>query len=420
MNIWFTNPDEILKKTTLVSRFLEYVKIDTEANPESTSFPSTKSQLEFGRKLLADLKALGLSDATMDENGYVFARYPGRVKGPCVGLLAHMDTAPDFTGKDVRPQIHENYGGGILRLKNGVVLNPAEDRHLPQCVGHTLITTDGTTLLGADDKAGVAELFALVEFLNQHPDIPIPPLSIGFTPDEEIGRGADRFDINRFGADIAYTVDIQFPGEINIETFCADTATLTFTGIAIHPGNAKGKMVNALRYAAKILERLPENERPETTDEREGYYNPSHISGNGAQAKLVIFLRDFAKKGLKKRGDFIRKLVSDVLKGEPRLRIHLAIIPRYRNMANVLKKRPEIARKAEESVRRAGLTPVFRPIRGGTDGANLTAKGLPTINLFSGSVNAHGPTEWVSTKAMGYAVCTLLNLLQLWGSDRGQ
>lgn len=411
---FFLNPEEILRETTLVARFLEYVRIETDAVVGSASFPSSDTQKAFGEKLVEDLRALGLQDAAMDGNGYVFAKYPGRAKGPCVGLIAHMDTAPDFSGKNVNPLVHENYDGGLIRLNNGVLLDPTEDTLLSLCRGQTIITTDGTTLLGADDKAGIAEIFALVEFLNRHPEIPVPPLALGFTPDEEIGKGADRFDIKRFGADIAYTIDIQYVGEINTETFCADTAHLILTGIAIHPGYAKGKMVNALKYAARILERLPEKERPETTEKRQGYFNPSRLSGNGARAELSILLRDFEEEGLRERGDFIRKLVKDILEEEPRLKIDLEIRPSYRNMRAALEKRPEIAEKAAEAIRKAGLTPVFTPIRGGTDGSNLSAKGLLTVNLFSGSVNAHGPNEWVSATAMGHAVCTLLNLVQLW------
>ena len=408
----FNDPAEILEKTRIVERLLACVRYDTQSDENSESCPSTAKQLELGKHLVAELKGLGLDGAAMDENGYVLAELPGSAEG-IVGLCAHMDTAPAFSGTNVQPRLHADYDGSPIELEGGVVIDPGDCPELLECKGDTIITSDGTTLLGADDKAGIAAILGVVEVLRSEPGIEHPTLRICFNPDEEIGRGAAKFPLEKFGAPLAFTVDGGFPGELNIETFSADKAVVTFKGVAVHPGFAKGKMVNALTYAGKLLARLPMAETPECTQGREGFYHPTDLSGDAAQCKLSLILRDFDSAVLAKRGQRLRSMAEALVAEEPRLGVEVEITEQYRNMYDELSKRPEIAQKLTRAIEAAGLAPRTEPIRGGTDGSQLTAKGMPTPNIFAGGVNFHGPQEWISTRSLALCTCTLLNLVQI-------
>jgi tripeptide aminopeptidase len=419
----FNDAQEILESTHLVQRFLDLVKIDTQSSEkphEKGAFPSSPNQMLALQKLVELMTdVLRLSDVTLDENGYLFATLPANVENaPTIGLIAHIDTAPDFSGAGVNPILHQSYDGSAIRLASGDIIDPTDNPQLAECVGDTIITTDGSTLLGADDKAGVAEILAVVEYLQAHPDIHRPTLRIAITPDEEIGRGVERFDIEAFGADCAYTLDGSFAGEINGETFSADGATVTFTGVAVHPGYAKNKLVNALRWAAKFVTMLPMTEAPESTEGREGFYHPTRIEGNASKATVNLILRDFDDRKLAKRGEYLNVIKSRLLEEEPRLCMEVAIARTYRNMANGLEERPEIMQRLIRAVELTGIEPLIKPIRGGTDGSGLTEKGLPTPNIFAGGMNFHGPREWVSTRVMGLAVCTVLNLVQIWSGEK--
>jgi tripeptide aminopeptidase len=409
----------ILKSTRLVDYFLELVRYDTQSDDNSETWPSTAKQLPALQAVKKHLLALGLADADIDQFGYLYASLRGNTSGDvAIGLIAHIDTALDFSGANVNPIVHENYQGAPLRLKSDVVIDPATSPELLQCIGDDVISADGATLLGADDKAGVAEILAAVEFLLKHPELPRPTVKIAVTPDEEIGRGAEKFDLQRFAARCAYTLDGGFIGEINGETFHADSAVVTINGVAVHPGKAKDKMVNALRFAADFLKMLPAEEAPETTANREGFFHPTAISGNAAQATIKMILRDFDLAGLKRRGEQVKKIKEKLLALEPRLKIDVVIEETYRNMADKLSENPEVMDYLLQATKASGIQPVVSPIRGGTDGSGLTAQGLPTPNIFTGGVNAHGPQEWVSTRAMALSVCAVINLLRLWSGER--
>ena len=414
----FTNPAEIVQQTALVDTFLELVKIDTQSDPKSETMPSAAKELDGLRAVKARLDALGITDAAIDENGYLFATLPGNVdNAPTIGLIAHIDTAPDYSGTGVQPVLHENYQGTAIELKGGWTIDADYNPELLECIGDTLITADGTTLLGADDKAGVAEILAAVEYLLAHPDIKRPTVRIAVTPDEEIGKGASKFDIKRFGADCAYTLDGGFAGEINGETFSADGAVVTFTGVMVHPGMAKGKLVNALRWASTFVTMLPADQAPETTEGRVGFYHPVEISGGSSEAKVELILRDFDDDILAGRGEKLKEIAAELMRREPRLKVDVAVSAQYRNMANGLRDIPRAMGNLEAAVRMTDLEPRIEAIRGGTDGSGLTARGLPCPNIFAGGLNFHGPREWVSTRVMGLAVCTVMNLLQLWVED---
>jgi len=410
---FFDAPLELLESTKLVERFLEYAKIDTTSDGNCETCPSTDKQFDLARLLVRQLKELGVADAAVDENCYVTATVPGKGE-KTVGLIAHLDTSPAASGKDVKPTFHEKYDGKPIRLGAGVVIDPKDNPELAKCVGDTIITSDGTTLLGADDKAGIAVIMSAVGHLVAHPELPRPTIKLGFTPDEEIGRGHAKFPLERFGADVAFTLDGTFDGEMNIETFEAYSAFVTVAGVATHPGTAKGKMVNALRYMARLLDRLPEGARPERTDGREGFIHPYELSGDATRCKCHLILRDFEEDKVKALGEELQAIAKKVVAEEPRLKIDVDIQFSYPNMHKFLKNQPEIRERMEAAIRGAGIKPNLVPIRGGTDGANLSRKGLPTPNLFAGGVNFHGPTEWISTRSMGLALCTVLNLLGLY------
>ena len=419
----FDDPSAILTRTRIVDRFLDYVRIDTQSDESSTTCPSTAKQLDLGRKLVAELTELGLRGVgeetpSMDEHGYVLAELPGRCPGR-VGLCAHIDTAPQFTGTDVRPRIWEGYNGGPLDVGRGVVVDPAENPELFECVGDTIITTDGRTLLGADDKAGIAAIMGALEILVSEPELERPTVRVCFNPDEEIGRGADRFPLERFDCPLAFTIDGSFSGEINVETFSADKAIVTLTGVSVHPGTAKGKLVNALTYAGKLLARLPMAESPEGTEGREGFYHPVSLEGDAASCELQIIIRDFDTQVLEERGRRLETMCEALRAEEPRLGIHVEIVEQYRNMLDVLSRHPGIRRRLHRAVEAAGITPMLQPIRGGTDGSRLTALGMPTANVFAGGVSFHGPEEWISTRVLAQSACTILNLVQLHCEEDG-
>ena len=402
------------------ARFLRYVRIDTQSAEDADTFPSTAKQLDLLRLLRDELAALGL-DAELDEHGYVFATVPATVERevPVVGFLAHVDTSPAVGGAGVDPQ-RLRYEGGEIVLPGdpSQVIRPEDSDELEQHVGHELITTDGTTLLGADDKAGVAEIMAAVAYLTAHPEVPHGPLRIGFNPDEEVGTGTKHFDIERFGADCAYTLDGSTAGEIQDETFSAARVTMTIRGRAIHPGTAKGALVNAIKLAAEVVRRLPADTlSPETTEEREGFVHPTEIAGDASALELRFIARDFDDEQLERHVDFLRSLAAEVVAEEPRATIDVSTRIQYRNMRNALSQRPEIVANAEEALRRVGLEPIRKPIRGGTDGSQLTEKGLPTPNLFTGGQQAHSEREWICVEDMGLAALTVIELARVWAGE---
>lgn len=419
----FANPSEILQSTRIVERFLGYVRLDTQSDEASTSCPSTDKQLELGRRLVDELKELGLRgigepQPSMDDNGYVLAELPGSAPG-FLGLCAHIDTAPQYTGTGVSPRVHEEYAGGVIDVGHGVVLDPRETPELSECLGDAIITTDGRTLLGADDKSGIAAIMGALEVLVREHDLSHPTLRVCFNPDEEIGRGADRFPLERFDCPFAVTIDGGFSGEINLETFSADKAVITLTGVSVHPGTAKDRMVNALTYAGKLLVALPAGESPERTDGREGFFHPVLLSGDAASCRLQLILRDFDTRALEERGRRLRTMCEDLRAEEPHLGVRVEITEQYRNMHDVLSAHPELAALLMDAVRAAGIEPVVKPIRGGTDGSRLTALGMPTPNLFAGGVSFHGPSEWISTRVLGQSSCAILNLVQLYAERMG-
>jgi tripeptide aminopeptidase len=400
------------------ARLIRYARVDTRSDEDSETFPSTEKQWDLLRLLHEELVDLGLADAEIDEYGYVFATVPATVdrEVPTIGFLAHVDTSPDVTGTDVKPQRIRYEGGDIvLPADSRQVIRPSECSELTKHVGHELITTDGTTLLGADDKAGVAEIMAAVSHLLAHPEISHGPLRIGFNPDEEVGRGPDHFDIPRFGAVAAYTLDGSTAGEIQDETFSAVRVDVMIRGRAIHPGTAKGELVNAIKLAAQVLERLPKDGlSPETTDKREGFIHPHDVRGDGAAVELRFIVRDFDDDLLDQHVALLRGIVDDVAAVEPRAEFDVVERVQYRNMRNDLAKQPEIVAKAEEAVRRVGLEPLRTLIRGGTDGSRLTEKGLPTPNLFTGGHLYHSEREWICVEDMGLAAAAVVELAQIW------
>jgi tripeptide aminopeptidase len=405
----------------LLDRFLRYARIDTESDPSSTTFPSTIKQLDLLRLIENELRVIGCSEVKLDRHGYLTATVPSTLpagsSAPVVGLLGHVDTSPDITGANVNPQVWKNYAGGPIRLTGDPtqIITAEETPDLNQCIGHDIITSDGTTLLGADDKSGCAAIVTAAAYLLAHPEIRHGKLRLGFTPDEEIGRGTDFFDVKEFGADLAYTLDASSIGEIEFETFCADTAIVEVHGRNVHPGYAKGKMVNGLKLAAEIIRRLPPDRlSPETTEGREGYVHPNSIEGNVELTRIVFIMRDFSRDGLRENEALLQRIVDEVAATEPRARIELKINESYRNMGEILANRMDIVEKAEIAIRRAGVTPFRSLIRGGTDGARLTFVGLPTPNLFAAWQNAHSKREWVSLQAMDLSVETIVQLAQVW------
>ncbi|TCU76948.1 peptidase T [Bradyrhizobium sp. R2.2-H] len=404
---------------TVTERFLRYVTIDTQSDPESPSSPSTEKQKDLGRVLAAELKAMGVEDAHLDEYGYVYGTIPANTdkKVPVICFCSHMDTSPDVTGKDVKPQMVKNYRGGDIVLPGDTsqVIRLAEHPALKNQIGNDIITTDGTTLLGADNKAGVAEIMDAAHFFINNPDVKHGTIRILFTPDEEIGRGVDNVDMKKLGADFGYTMDGESAGCVEDETFSADGATITINGVSAHPGYAKGKMEHAIKIAAAIVERLPkEGCSPETTSGKQGFLHPIGIEGALEQATLSFIVRDFTEEGLKEKEALLEGIVRDVMKDYPRSAYKFEVKEQYRNMKQVIDRHPHVVEYAVEAIRRAGLRPMRTAIRGGTDGSRLSFMGLPCPNIFAGEHAFHSRLEWVSRQDMEKAVQTIVHLAMIW------
>jgi tripeptide aminopeptidase len=403
---------------SVTERFLRYVVIDTQSDPASPTFPSSEKQKDLGRVLAAELKAMGLADAHLDEHGYVYATIPATTtkKVPVICFCSHMDTSPDCTGKNVKPQIVRNYRGGDITLPGdpAQVIRASEHPALSDQIGNDIITTDGTTLLGADNKAGVAEIMDAAEFLVKNPQVKHGTIKILFTPDEEIGRGVDKVDLKKLGAEFAYTIDGESAGQIEDETFSADGATITIEGVSTHPGFAKGRMEHAIKIAAAIVDRLPRDASPETTDGMQGFLHPVSLAGTLEQASLSLIVRDFDDDGLKQKEALLEGIVKDVMKAYPRSTWRMEVKEQYRNMKRVIDRHPETVDYAIDAIRRAGLTPVRNSIRGGTDGSRLSFMGLPCPNIFAGEHAFHSRLEWVSRQDMEKAVQTIVHLATIW------
>lgn len=403
---------------TLLDRFLRYVRIDTRADEKAATYPSSPGQLVLGKLLRDELAAMGLAGVRQDEHGLVFATVPGNVPGaPTIAFNAHVDTSPETTGTNVDPQVIRNYAGGDLVLPKDPtkVIRVSDNPELNDLVGKTIITTDGTTLLGADDKAGVAVIMEAARILAENPQIPHGPVQVVFTCDEEIGKGVLHLEPAQLGAVVAYTLDGAGAGEIENETFSADRATITVTGVNIHPAIAKGRMVNAVKAAGAFLDRLPKGTlSPETTADREGFVHPYTIEGGVGEVKIHCLLRDFDTPQLAVKADLLRGIARGVERDIAGVTVRVDVAAQYRNMRDGIATEPRAVRFAEEATRRAGMEPRFRSIRGGTDGAMLTAKGLPTPNLSTGEHNFHSPLEWTCLEEMAAAVRVVLELAQVW------
>lgn len=408
----------------LLGRFLRYVQIDTTARDSSGTYPSSPGQLVLGKLLADELREMGLKDVEHDQHGLVWATVPATVAGqaPVVAFNAHVDTSPETTGKNVKPHVIRQYAGGDIPLAGDAskTIRVSDNPELTKLAGKTLITTDGTTLLGADDKAGVAVIMELAHTLIEHPQIPHGRMRILFTCDEEIGHGIDHVDLKKLGADVCYTLDGSGSGEIDTETFSADQAVVTFRGVNIHPSIAKGRMVNAIRAAAAFLDRLPKAEMsPETTDGRAGFWHPYTIDGGVAQVKIKVLLRDFDTAQLAAKADVLRKAAREVVPEIPGCQIDVQIVKQYRNMGEGLAKEPRAVAYAQEAYRRLGRECKLTIVRGGTDGSQLTERGLPTPNLSTGEHNPHSPLEWTCLEEMQAAVEVLVELVQVWAKTWG-
>ncbi len=404
-------------KFTCVDRFLNYVKFDTQSNEDSTTFPSDPKQLELSKFLVNELKEIGLSDAHMDENGYVIATLNSNTEKdvPVIGFISHVDTSPAVSGKDVNPQIVKNYQGENITLLNGKVIDVENNPELKDMKGFDIITTDGTTLLGADDKAGISEIMDAMNYLIQHPEIKHGTIKICFTPDEEVGRGAENFNVEKFGAKYAYTIDGGTRGEIETETFSADAVNIEFIGKNVHPGYAKGKMINSVKMASHFLEQLPKDKlSPETTEKREGYVHCTTINGNEEKSVLKFIIRDFIDTKLKEYENFLQDLVNKTVEKFPGSSSKFTVIEQYRNMKNILVQHPEIETNAIEALERLRIKPIQSPIRGGTDGSRLSFMGLPTPNIFAGGHNFHAVTEYVAIQDMEMATKTIVEICKIW------
>ncbi len=404
---------------TVVERFLKYVKIDTQSDPNSPTCPSTEKQKNLAKVLVQELLDMGISDAHMDEHGYVYGTLAGNTtkKVPVICFCSHMDTSPDCSGKDVNPQILKNYDGKDIVLLNDKtqIIKANEHPSLLKQIGNDIITTDGTTLLGADNKAGLAEIMDAVHHLIKHPEIKHGTIKILFTPDEEIGRGADKADLKKLGADYAYTIDGEELGHIENETFSADGLTIKIHGVSTHPGFAKNKMESAIKIASEIVAALPKDKMsPESTEKKEPFVHPVHISGAVEEAAIQFIIRAFDEEGLIKQEDFLKKLTQDILKNYPHSSFDFEVREQYRNMKKVLDKNPEIVNNALEAIKRAGVEPVLSSIRGGTDGSRFSFMGLPCPNIFAGEHAFHSKHEWISIQDMQKAVLTIVHLCMIW------
>jgi len=407
-------------QTSVTDRFLRYVRYDTQSREGADTYPSTPGQLVLLRDLVAELQSLGASDAAMDEHGYVMATIPPTTRKrnvPVFGVIAHVDTSPEMSGAGVAPILHERFDGRDLVLPDDpdAVLRVADSPYLGECIGHDIVTASGTTLLGADNKSGVAEIMTAAEYLLAHPEIPHGAIRIAFTPDEEVGQGTKHFDVARFGADCAYTMDGGARGELECESFSADAISITFRGFNTHPGFAKGRMVNAIKLAARFIDRLPADRlSPETTDGYDGFVHPYVVQAGVDRTTVRLIVRDFVTAALHEKEAWIQSLAREVVAGVPGASIECRVEEQYRNMREVLDRHPQVVDCAREAITRAGLTVCERAIRGGTDGSRLSFMGLPTPNIFAGEQNFHSRLEWVSVQDMEKAVETIVELAKVW------
>ncbi|MGG3893075.1 peptidase T [Geobacillus stearothermophilus] len=405
-------------KQELIERFIRYAKVNTQSDPESSTCPSTQGQWELARMLVEELKSIGMEDVTVDENGYVMATLPANTDKnvPVIGFLAHMDTAPEFTGANVNPQIIEQYDGGdiVLNKEQGIILSPNDFPELAGYKGHTLITTDGTTLLGADDKAGIAEIMTAMNYLIQHPEIKHGKVRVAFTPDEEIGRGPHKFDVAKFGAQFAYTVDGGPLGELEYESFNAAEAKMTIKGKNVHPGTAKGKMINSIKIAMEFEQQLPADEAPEHTEGYEGFYHLLSFQGSVEETKLHYIIRDFDREQFEARKAKMKEIAASLAQKYGNDRITLEINDQYYNMREKIEPVRHIVDIAHEAMTNLGIEPKVKPIRGGTDGSQLSYMGLPTPNLFAGGENFHGRYEYISADTMVKSAEVIVEIIKLF------
>ena len=405
-------------KFICVERFLNYVKYDTQSDEESTSFPSTEKQKNLSKDLAKELKELGLNDAHMDENGYVMATLPSNTDKnvPAIGFIAHVDTSPAVSGANVNPVINKNYQGGDITLqKNGVVIKESENPDLKNMIGFDIITADGTTLLGADNKAGVAEIVDAVNYFLSHPELKHGMIKVCFTPDEEVGRGTEKFDVKKYDAKYAYTVDGQSRGEVETETFSADAVTVKFIGKNIHPGYAKGIMINSMKVASAFVDSLPKDKlSPETTEKREGYFHPTSLNGNEELTTVKFIIRDFETKKLKEYEDILNNLAGEIVKKFPGSKMEFEVTEQYRNMKEILDQHPQVEKNAIKAMENLGIKPIMNPIRGGTDGSRLSFMGLPCPNIFAGEHSFHSKEEWVAIQDMETAVKVIVEIAKIW------
>jgi tripeptide aminopeptidase len=403
--------------SAVLDRFLRYVRYDTQSDENSDTYPSTSKQLVLLNDLADELRSLGLTDSVIDQYGYVTATVPptSRKRVPAIAFIAHVDTSPELTGADVRPIVHRRYDGRDLVLPDdpAVVLRMADCPPLAERVGDDIVTASGTTLLGADNKAGVAEIVTAAEYLMAHPEVPHGPIKIAFTPDEEVGRGTQYFDVKAFGATYAYTMDGSARGELEYESFSADAMTLAFIGFNTHPGYAKGRLINAIKVAADFIAHLPRETSPEATDGYDGFVHPYVLQGGSERANVRFIVRDFKTAALKEKEEMIERLAVAAA-SRYGARVEVSIEEQYRNMREVLDRHPHVVEYAREAIRRAGIAVRERPIRGGTDGSKLSFMGLPTPNIFAGEHNFHSRLEWVSVQDMEKAVEVIVNLAAIW------
>jgi tripeptide aminopeptidase len=404
---------------TCADRFIGYVQVDTQSNPQSNQSPSTEKQKNLSKILVEELQAMGISDAALDEFGYIYATIPSNTdkKVPVICFCSHVDTAPDCSGTDVKPILHNNYDGKDITLPDDTtqVLSVDEFKYLKEHIGESIITASGNTLLGADDKAGVAEIMDMANFLMTHPNVKHGTIRLLFTPDEEIGKGTANLDMKKLAANFGYTLDGGELGTLEDETFSADGVTITVHGVIAHPGYAKDTLVNALKIVGEILAELPKNEfSPETTEKREGFVHPVRVEGLAEKASIEFIVRDFTREGLKANAERLQKIAEGVLKKHPKARMEFKITEQYRNMKEVLDQYPEVAKYAEEAYKRSDLKVRKQSIRGGTDGSRLSFMGLPCPNLFTGMQGIHSKKEWIGVRDMKKAVEVMVNLVQVW------
>lgn len=399
----------------LVNRFLKYVSFYTESEAFVDKFPSTDRQWDLAHYLVEELNKIGLEDVSIDENGYVFGYVPSTVEHevPTIGFVSHMDTSPDFTSENTKPQIWENYDGGDIKLNESMILSPSEFPELIQYKGQTIITTDGTTLLGADDKAGIAEIVTAAEYLVAHPEIKHGRIAIGFTPDEEVGRGADFFNVEKFGAEWGYTMDGSEIGELEYENFNAASAIVTFKGKSVHPGYAKNKMINAANLAMEFASQLPNDEVPELTDNREGFFHLAKMSGSVTEAKLIYIIRDHDMIQYEARKELFLQIAADMQERFDHEVVVAEVTDQYFNMIEKVQEKFQSVEIAEQALKDCGVTPNIKPIRGGTDGARLSFMGLPCPNIFAGGHNFHGPYEYVPVESMEKATEIIVRIAEL-------